>query len=251
MTPPKKRAAAKPAAKKSTAKKAPAKKATAAKKTTKRAPAKKAAAPRVTARDRNVLELRRAGVPFDVIADRLNFRDVSTAHASYLRALAGSLPPARDEAKALEVDRLEKLQTVLWPKALKGDLKAMAQLVDVAQERMRIISTDPLPVTDQLGPIETATAEEVDRLRTAAPALAAAALVLARVVDEHRGDPNATATAARELRMTMSQLRGLAGTTRTPMPSGGGDAPDGEGSGKGGSVTWLDELRQRSGRRTS
>lgn len=261
MAPSKRRPAKKAAAKKATPvkksldKKAPAKKAATKKPPTKPAVTKKAAprkrtarkpaAPRVTARDRQVLELRRAGVTFDVIAEQLKFRDVATAHASFLRALSGTLPAPRDEAKRLELDRLDRLQTTLWPKALRGDLQAVDRLVTAAQERVRIVSTDPLPLTEERGPIETATSEECDRLRTAAPALAAAALVLARVVDEHRADPNATATAARELRMTMSQLRGLAGNTRTPKPSGG-DTKPGEGSGKGGTVTWLDELRQRS-----
>lgn len=239
-TTPAKRAAAKKAA----AKKAPAKKTTAKKTSRKKAP------PRVSQRDRQVLELRRGGVPLDVIAEQMKFRDAAAAHAAYLRALDGTMPAARDEAKRLELDRLDKLQTVLWPKALRGDLQALDRLVGTAQERMRLISTDPLPDPEQLGPIETATREECASLDGVAPALAAAAIVLARVVDENRTDAGATATAARELRMTMTQLRGLAGNVQTPKPSGG-ETPDGEGTGKGGTVTWLDELRQRQSARRS
>ena len=226
----------KPAAKKAATRKSPA---------SRKATAKTAAA-RPTARDRQVLELRRAGVGLDLIAEQMKFRDVAAAHAAFLRALTADLPPPRDEAKRLELDRLDRLQAALWPKAMRGDLAAIDRLVTISQDRLRIVSTDPLPVDEKLGPIETATAQECERLRSAAPALAAAALVLARVVDENRGDPNATATAARELRMTMSQLRGLAGTTRTPQTSAG-DTPAGEGSGRKGAVTWLDELRTRRG----
>ncbi|MFW6776085.1 hypothetical protein ACOACO_17510 [Nocardioides sp. CPCC 205120] len=203
-------------------------------------------------RDAKVLELRRAGLGFDTIAKQLRFRDAAGAHAAYERALAEAVPLTIDDRRRLELERLERLQTPLWPKAMKGDLAAVAELGRLARERMAISRTDPLPqdVDRKPGPIEAATREECERLAKNAPALAAAALTLARCVDDAGGDAGATATAARELRMTMSQLRGLAGyapAAQRPAPADGED-PDGGGGTKGKVVpeTKLDELRRRA-----
>lgn len=246
---------AKPPAKKSAAKRTPAAKKTAAKRTT---PVKKSAA-KTTGRRRNpqpkddplrsqVLELRRAGVAMDVIAKQLGYPSVQAAHDALVAALDATLQPTPDEEKRLLLDRLDRLQTSLWTKAMRGDLGAFAALERIMSDRHRIVSTDPLPPNDQRGPIETATADECARLKPVAPALAAAALVLARIVDENKTDAGAAATAARELRITMSQLRGLAGLAH-PGAQPGTQPPAGDDPGpakKKSNVTWLDELREKA-----
>lgn len=205
-------------------------------------------------RDGQVLELRRAGLGFDAIAKQLKFRDATSAHVAYERALAETMPPPIDERRHLELERLERLQTPLWPKAMKGDLAAVAELARLTQERMRIARNDPLPDQGDRKPgaVEAATREECDRLAKNAPALAAAAITLSRTVDEASGDPGALATAARELRMTMSQLRGLAGfAPGTAKPDPSDEEKDGEGKGKVVPESKLEELRRKARERAS
>jgi hypothetical protein len=112
----------------------------------------------------------------------------------------------------LEHDRLDRIQAMLWPKALRGDAESLDRLMRVLEQR----SKGPRPLDNRddriAGPVERGTDEEVGRLKKHAPALAAAALVLARAVDDNAGDPEKAASIARELRISMTQLRGLAGT---------------------------------------
>lgn len=221
-------------------------------------PAKKTTRESPAVRDRRVLDLRRKGKTFEAIAKQLRFRDPLAVHAAYERALAAAMPQTPDQVRRGQLDQVAVQEEKLWPKADEGDLAAIAGLVELVLERQRIQATPaPLESKRRMGPVETATKEEADRLHEVAPALAATALVLARVVDDNsESEPGYTATAAHQLRMHMSQLRGLAGT-RPPKrqegptpPDGEGDqAGDGKGSSKGATVTQLDLLRQRAAER--
>lgn len=203
-----------------TERKPPAKKAA-----TKKAPPAKKAAPRRPApkRDDQVLQLRtKKGLSLEAIAKRLRFRDVAAAAAAYERALAKALPEPPDKTKREVLDRIRAAEDELWEQAEDGDLAAIAQLVNLDIER-QIVSRDQLYLSgDRVGPVEAATQKEVSRLSEAAPALAAAALVLSKTVDDTL-EPGPRATVAREHRMAMSQLRGLAGTNpafgRPPTPT--------------------------------
>ncbi len=196
------------------------------------APKKKAAAPRqprgaaAEARAAKVLELRLGGATLEAIATQLKYRDVAAAHAAYEQALAPTLPPTPEEGRRAEVAELEKRHADLLPKALDGDLEALNHLVDVAAARARI-GVELAPESKHAGPTERATLQEIATLGKGklAPALCAAAAAVAREVDEARDQPGLLATAARELRMTMSQLRGLA-VEINPADLSGGDDPE-------------------------
>lgn len=224
----------------------------------KKAAAKKATRPRQSpaARDRRVLELRQDGKTFEEISKALRIRDVTAVNASYERALAEQMPETPDRVRRSQLDQVTAQEETLWPLAEDGDLAAIAGLVELVLERQRIQAAPaPHESKRQLGPIEEATKQEVDRLFEVAPALAATALVLARVVDTNTDQPGHTATASRELRMHMSQLRGLAGTRppqqQGPPPTEDQDSSSAEGKGdaKGATVTQLDLLRQRAAER--
>lgn len=225
---PKKAVARKTAPKPPARKRAPAKKPAAKKTPAKRSSTKRQPAPaKVTDRDRQVLELRRAGVPFDKIATQLKIRTREDAHAAYERALAETLPQPADEVRRIELDRLERLMTPLWPKAMRGDLAAIAQLSQLSTKRTQIAGeTMPLPEMPserERGPVELATTAEVALLRMSDHTLGAAAVVLARLVDAADDNGLLAATVSRELRQTMTNLRNLSGAA--------GDHSNGKGSG--------------------
>lgn len=245
-----------PPAKKATTRRAPARKVAAKKKAAaKPAPPKKRSAPPASKRDDQVLKLHHQGLTFEEIAKKLRIRDAAGAHTAYERALAKALPDPPETTKRAELERMRAAEEELWPKAERGDLAAITKLVSLDLER-QVVSRDQLHLTNDrsLGPVEKATLDEVRRLSEAAPALAATALILARAVDD-TDEPGPKATVSRELRMHMSQLRGLAGTNpkfdRAPAPPSDGD--DGKKKPKkGGEVvpeTKLEQLRMRAAQR--
>lgn len=228
-----------------TARKPPAKKAAAKKKTAARRQAPK--------RDDQVLKLRTGGLSLEAIAKKLRFRDVAAAHAAYERALASALPEPPDKTKREILDRIRSAEEDLWPDAEVGDLAAIAQLVDLDIER-QIVSRDQLYLAgDMVGPVEAATQKEVARLSDAAPALAAQALVLSRTVDQTE-EPGPKARVSQELRISMSQLRGLAGTNPAYRPT---PSPDPAPATKGKKPrvvvpeSELDTLRRRAAERAA
>lgn len=174
MTAPKRPAApsGRAPAKKAAAKKAPARKRAAAKKPAGPTPAQIEA-------DRKVLDLRRAGVAFDVI---------------------------------VELDRLDRLQAVLWTKALRGDTAAIEQVTRLALARERFTTPTPTPQPDA-GPVETATVQEFANVAGVDQALVAAAVRLARDVDQ-ADSATARVLSNRELRMTKQMILDLLAVTR-------------------------------------
>lgn len=194
------------------AKKAPAKKTTTRKAAAAKAvspPRRRGRKPKPDPRLLEVLEMRRDGKSLATIAEDLKYPDVAAAAKAFDQAMQMLAIPSVANQRMLERERLDHLQVQLWPLAIDGDTKALDQLLDVLEQRMKI----PPPLDNrpdrELGPIEAATVKETAKLERHAPALAAAARILARAVDDNAGDP---AEVARELRISMTQLRGLAGT---------------------------------------
>jgi hypothetical protein len=81
-----------------------------------------------------VLSLRRAGLGFDTVADRLNLT-VTAAKALFDQALAAHDP---EFGRALESDRLDRLHAAVWPRALKGELDAVDRVVRISERRERV-----------------------------------------------------------------------------------------------------------------
>lgn len=84
-----------------------------------------------------VVELRRAGLTFDVIADRLNLPHATSAR----RLFNGFVSPddVRFDAN-LEAIRLDRMHTAVWPKAVAGDLEAIDRLIRISERRERLLA---------------------------------------------------------------------------------------------------------------
>ncbi len=90
-------------------------------------------------RDGRALDLRRAGVTIPRIVAELRFSSPKQAEDSIARALAAqgtTFDPA--EVRALELDRLDRLQQAVWVKAVKGDAKAIEQAQKLSEARVRL-----------------------------------------------------------------------------------------------------------------
>ncbi len=104
----------------------------------------------VLQREREALELRRAGVIYDVIANRLGYRNKGSAYKVVQRALTRTLQEPAAELRLLEVDRLDRLQTALWREAMNGSVAAVDRILRIAERRARLLGLDaatPVDVT--------------------------------------------------------------------------------------------------------
>ena len=90
-------------------------------------------------RDGQALELRRAGVTIPRIVAELGYPTAKAAEEGVARALKAqgtTSDPA--DVRALELDRLDRLQQAVWVKAVKGDPKAIEQAQKLSEARVRL-----------------------------------------------------------------------------------------------------------------
>lgn len=95
----------------------------------------------VAERDRQVLELRKAGVGVVEIAERFG---ISHGRVSQIvkRALTLAITEPAEEVIRLEVERLDGLLVAMWPQARKGDLKAVDRVLRIMERRARLLGLD-------------------------------------------------------------------------------------------------------------
>jgi hypothetical protein len=73
--------------------------------------------PETLEKERKVLEYRRGGLTFDLIAERLGYASASGAHKAYLSACNRIVYEDVVEVRKSEMDRLDIAQAAIW-----GDL---------------------------------------------------------------------------------------------------------------------------------
>lgn len=90
-------------------------------------------------RDARALELRRAGLSPGRIAIELGAGSAKVVNGMVSRALARSSGETTlAEARALEMDRLDRLLQGVWVRAARGDTAALDRAVALSQLRMRL-----------------------------------------------------------------------------------------------------------------
>ena len=85
------------------------------------------------------VELARQGRTYDQIAKAVGYANRGTAHRVVTKALAERLVDGIDELRDIEVVRLDALQASLWPKAEKGDVRAVNAVVRIIDRRCRLL----------------------------------------------------------------------------------------------------------------
>lgn len=86
-----------------------------------------------------VLELRRMGMTWQRIAEQTGYADHSGAYLAYKRAIKRTLQPVVDEVRDMELDRLDRLQMALWPKAMQGSERSVLAIVRVMEHRAALL----------------------------------------------------------------------------------------------------------------
>lgn len=96
----------------------------------------------VAKRRAEALELRRAGLTFQDIADRLGYKHRSAAHKDVQRALEKLIFEPAQDVLALELSRLDALTQTLWAQARRGDLQAIDRIVKLMNRRAKYLGLD-------------------------------------------------------------------------------------------------------------
>lgn len=169
--------------------------------------------PEQLAREQHVLELRRAGLSFERIADEVGIPGGrSDAHKIYRRAMSRTLQEPAAEIRQLEADRLDRLQVAVWTKALSGNLNAVDRVLRLMDRRARLLGLDHAD-----GIAERALELEAGRIRLMAGALRRA-LEAIELTDEQR--QQVTAVLLVELRAGADVLEDEGAAPALPAGSG-------------------------------
>jgi hypothetical protein len=98
-------------------------------------------------KQRDALELRKAGATYDQIAKTLGYADRSGAQRLVRDAFARITRETSEEVLTLELERLDAMLLALWPKAKKGEAHSVDRVLRIMERRSRYQGLDaPAPV---------------------------------------------------------------------------------------------------------
>ena len=97
-----------------------------------------------TERRREALDLRRSGLSFEQIGERLGItRQAAYKHVSKaLDKLAEESSDSADKLRALELERLDKLLLGCYADAATGDLRAVDRALRIIERRAKLLGLD-------------------------------------------------------------------------------------------------------------
>lgn len=84
------------------------------------------------------LALRRSGMRYDDIADRLGYGDESGPRKAVTRLLDRTEAEGIAELRRVEGERLDALQSAVWDAAVRGDLDAIRAVLQIIDRRARL-----------------------------------------------------------------------------------------------------------------
>ncbi len=120
------------------------------------------------------LELRKAGMAYNVIADKLGYRSKQAAWQAVHNALKKTLQEPADEVRALELERLDALYKAMYPQALKGNLGAVDRCLKISERRAKLLGLDAPVKSDVSGDLRVVVVYDQDSNDTPAEAASGA-----------------------------------------------------------------------------
>jgi hypothetical protein len=106
--------------------------------TSKHSPARVKAAER----QRNAMELRKAGATYAAIANELGYSDARSAERAVIAGLRAAGREASEDLLPLELDRLDRLQAGVWADAIGGDVPAVLACLRIMERRAKLTGLD-------------------------------------------------------------------------------------------------------------
>lgn len=104
--------------------------------------------PEILEKEAEVIRLRRAGMTFDMIAQRVGYADPSGAQKAYVTACKRIVYSEVDAVRREEQDRLDIAQTAIWSGVLRGDIPSINSLLKIMERRAKLLGLD-MPVRVQ------------------------------------------------------------------------------------------------------
>lgn len=101
--------------------------------------------------EKKTLDMRRGGATYQEIADELGYKNRGTAYKAVHRAIGRTLQDSADDLRAVEADRLDRLQMGSWAAAMRGDPKAVANVLRVMERRAKLLGLDVPSKTELTG----------------------------------------------------------------------------------------------------
>ncbi|HLI50157.1 MAG TPA: hypothetical protein VKU87_00090 [Thermomicrobiaceae bacterium] len=111
-------------------------------------------------KERQALELRKAGASYEQIAHQLKYANQGGAYKAVKRALDNIPAPAVAELRRIQGERIETLILALWPEASKGRWLAIDRVIRLMEREAALFGLDAPVQVDLTNRIRT----EADRL---------------------------------------------------------------------------------------
>jgi hypothetical protein len=115
-------------------------------------------------RQNDALSLRQSGKTFAEIAAKLGYSDHSGARNAVMAALRENVAEPNAEMRALELSRLDALQSALWSSALGGKLGSVDRVLKLMERRAKILGLDAPPPKTAEGDLDDLIQREFDRI---------------------------------------------------------------------------------------
>jgi len=96
----------------------------------------------VREKDRQALELRKAGASYEVIAKQLGYADSSGAYKSVQRSMKTIIAEPTDELRQVEYERLNQILLILWERVQHGELGAIDRALSVMDRISKMYGLD-------------------------------------------------------------------------------------------------------------
>jgi len=88
------------------------------------------------------LELRKAGLSYQRIADELGYHSPQASWDAVNRLLKKTIQEPADEVRKLEIERLDKMLFSLWARIQKGDHQAVNEAIKISKRRSELLGID-------------------------------------------------------------------------------------------------------------
>lgn len=93
-------------------------------------------------RQRQTLEMRKAGATYEQIATALGYSDRSNARKDFINALEAIIEEPAKEVLAIEIARLDAMILGIWAKAKTGDTQAIDRVLRIMERRSAYLGLD-------------------------------------------------------------------------------------------------------------
>lgn len=117
-------------------------------------------------KQKQALELRKAGATYEAIAKKLEYANASGAEHAIKAALKATVQDSADSVRHLEVERLDAMLLGLWKMVNSGNLGAVDRVLRIMERRAKLLGLDAPAKTYSKVEITDPYSEMIKRIRS-------------------------------------------------------------------------------------